>query len=111
MKVSHELLKDLQEHLRGKTYKKMIANDNKSYLSYFNNLVDEYNDTYHRSIGREPVNADHSILSDKIDPKAPKVKVSDRARITKYKNIFSKGYTKNWSEEIFIIEFVLKTNL
>ena len=28
----------------------------------------------------------------------------------KYKNIFSKGYTKNWSREIFIIDSVLKTN-
>ena len=31
-------------------------------------------------------------------------------RTTKYKNIFSKGYTENWSSEIFIINFVLKTN-
>ena len=31
-------------------------------------------------------------------------------RITKYKNIFSKGYTKNWSKEIFVIDFVLKNN-
>ena len=44
------------------------------------------------------------------DPKAPKFKVNDRVRITKYKNIFSKGYTENWSREIFIIDSVLKTN-
>ena len=36
--------------------------------------------------------------------------VNDRVRITKYKNIFSKGYTENWSREIFIINSVLKTN-
>ena len=42
--------------------------------------------------------------------KAPKIKVGDRARITKYKNIFSKGYTKNWSREIFVIDYVLNTN-
>ena len=45
------------------------------------------------------------------NPKAPKFKVNDRVRITKYKNIFSKGYTENWSREIFIIDSVLKTNL
>ena len=39
-----------------------------------------------------------------------KFKVNDRVRITKYKNIFSKGYTENWSREIFIINSVLKTN-
>ena len=44
------------------------------------------------------------------NPKAPKFKSDDRVRITKYKNIFSKGYTKNWSREIFIIDSVLKTN-
>ena len=44
------------------------------------------------------------------NPKAPKFKSDDRVRITKYKNIFSKGYTKNWSREIFIIDFVRKTN-
>ena len=37
-------------------------------------------------------------------------KVNDRVRITKYKNIFNKGYTKNWSREIFIINCLLKTN-
>ena len=42
--------------------------------------------------------------------KAPKFKVNDRVRITKNKNIFSKGYTGNWSGEIFIINSVLKTN-
>ena len=44
------------------------------------------------------------------NPKAPKFKVNHRVRITKYKNIFSKGYTENWSKEIFIIDSILKTN-
>ena len=44
------------------------------------------------------------------NPKAPKFKVNDRVRITKYKNIFSKSYTEYWSKEIFIIDFVLFTN-
>ena len=42
--------------------------------------------------------------------KPPKFNVNDRVRITKYKNIFSKGYTENWSRAIFIIDSVLKTN-
>ena len=46
----------------------------------------------------------------KKNSKAPKLKVNVRVRITKYKNIFSKGYTQNWSREIIIIDFVLKTN-
>ena len=41
---------------------------------------------------------------------APNFKVDDRVRITKYKNIFSKGYTENWSRELFIIDSILQTN-
>ena len=36
--------------------------------------------------------------------KAPKLKVNNKGRITKYKNIFSKAYTENWSREIFVID-------
>ena len=43
--------------------------------------------------------------------KAPKFKVNNKGRITKYKYIFSKAYTENWSREIFIVHSVLKTNL
>ena len=65
--------------------------------SYLNKLVDQYNNTYHHSINKKPINADYSVLTEKIKTnlKAPKFKVNDRVRITKYKNIFSKGYTEN----------------
>ena len=48
---------------------------------------------------RKPVDGDYFALTEEIDTsqKAPKFKVGDRAKITKYKNIFSKGYTKNLS--------------
>ena len=39
----------------------------------------------------------------------PKFKVGDRVRISKYKNIFAKGYTPNWSEEVFVIKKVKNT--
>ena len=39
-----------------------------------------------------------------------KLKVNDRIRITKYKNIFSKGCTENWLREIFIIDSALKND-
>ena len=49
-------------------------------------------------------------MTEKIETnlKAPKFKVNDRFRITKYVNVFSKDYTENWSREIFIINSVLK---
>ena len=97
--------------LKGKIYKTITANDIKSFLSYLKKLVDQCNDTYH-SIGKKTVDADYSALAKDIESshKAPKFKVGDRVRITKYKNIFSKGYTGNWSREIFVIDSVLKTN-
>ena len=77
-----------------------------------NKLVDQYNNTYHHSTNKKPINADYSTLTEKIktNAKAPKFKVNDRVRITKYKNIFGKVYTENWSREIFVIDSVLKTN-
>ena len=59
---------------------------------------------------KKPNNADYSALTEKIETnhKTPKFKVNDRVR--KYKNIFSKSYTEDWSREIFVIDSLLKTN-
>ena len=63
----------------------MTDNESKSYLSYFNKLVDEHNNSYHHSINKKPINADYSALTEKIETnsKAPKFKVNHRVRITK----------------------------
>ena len=73
----------------------MAINDNKSYLSYLNKLGDEYNNTYHHSIGKTHINADYSALSKEIETNPKARKFGDRVRIAKCKNIFSKGYIKN----------------
>ena len=39
----------------------------------------------------------------------PKFKVGDHVRVSKYKNIFAKGYITNWSEEDFVIKKVKNT--
>ena len=89
----------------------MTANNSKPYLAYLSKLIDQYKNTYHNSIGKKPINADYSVLTEKIEmnPKALKFLINDRVRITNYKNIFSKGYNENWSKEIFITNSVLKT--
>ena len=77
--------------LKSEIYKKMTANDNKSYLSrsvYINKIiiiVDQYNNTYHHYINKKPINADYSDSIEKIETnsKAPKFKINDRVRITK----------------------------
>ena len=61
---------------------------------------------------KKPINADYSALTEKIETnlKAPKFKINDRGRTTKYKDIFSKNYSKNWPREIYITDSSLKTN-
>ena len=89
----------------------MTANGSKPYLDYLNKLV-EMNIAILVITGKKPINANYFTLTEETESnhKAPKFKASDRVRITKYKNIFSKGYTKNWSQEEFVIDSMLKTN-
>ena len=77
----------------------------KSYLPYLNKLGDQYNSTYH-SIGKKPINANYSALTEKIEtnPKAPKFKLMIESEL------LSKGYIENLSIEIFTINSLLKTN-
>ena len=42
--------------------------------------------------------------SNEINDEDPKFKIEDIVRISKYKNIFAKGYVSNWSEEVFVIK-------
>ena len=49
--------------LKSKTYKKMATCDSHSYLDYLDKLVDEYNNTYHHSIGKKPVNYGYYVLT------------------------------------------------
>ena len=81
----------------------MTANNEKCYLGFLNKLVDEYNKTCYRSIGKKPVDADYSALNKEIEtnPKSSKFKVGGRVIITKYKNIFSKSYSETWSKVMF----------
>ena len=66
--------------LKAKIYERMTANDNKSYLFYLNKLVDQYNNNYHHYVNKNPIDADYSVLTEKIEVnfKAPKFIVNDR---------------------------------
>ena len=72
-------------------------------------IVNKYINTYHRTIKMEPADVKNNTYIDsnkEANDKDPKFKVGDRVRISKYKNIFAKGYTPNWSEEAFVIKEV-----
>ena len=50
-------------------------------------------------------------IGKEVNDKDPKFKVGDHVRISKYKNIFAKGYTPNWSKEMFVIKEIKNTVL
>ena len=79
------------------------------YIDKLGDIVNEYNNAYHRTIKMKPVDVKDNayIDSDKdVNDKDPKFQVGDHLRISKYKSVFAKGYTPNWSEEVSAIKEV-----
>ena len=75
-------------------------------------IVGEYNNTYHRTIKMKPTDVKDNTYIDfkkEVNDKDPKFKVGDYVRISKYKNIFAKGYKPNWSEEVFVVSKIKNT--
>ena len=98
--------------LKSKIYKYMTSISKNVYIDRLDDIVDEYNNTYHTTIKMKPIDVKDNtyINADKeINKKDPKFKVGDYVRISKYKNIFAKGYMPNWSEEVFVIKRVKNT--
>ena len=82
------------------------------YINKLDDIVGEYNNTYYRTIKMKPVDVKDNTYIDffkKVNDKDPKFKVGDHVRISKYKNIFGKAYTPNWSEDVFVIKKVKNT--
>ena len=81
-------------------------------IEKLDDIVNEYNNTCHRTIKTKPVDVKDNTYIDfekEVNNKDPKFKVADNGRISKYKNIFAKGYTPNWSEEVFIVSKIKNT--
>ena len=98
--------------LKNKIYKYMTAISKNVYINKLDDIVDGYNNTYHRAIKMKPVDVKDNTYIDfkkEVNDKDPKFKVGDHVRISKYKNIFAKGYMLNWSEEIFAIKKIKNT--
>ena len=84
----------------------MTAISKNVYINKLDDIVDEYNNRYHRKIKMKPVDVKDNTYIDfkkEVHDKDPKFKVRDDVRISKHKNIFAKGYTQNWSEEVLLI--------
>ena len=93
-------------------YKYMTSESKNVYAHNLDDIVNEHNNTCNRNIKMKPVDAkdnthiDSTELSSikEVNDKDPKFKVDDHVRISKYKTFFAKGYTPNWSEDVFVIK-------
>ena len=79
------------------------------YIDRLEDRMNKYNSTYHRAIKIKPVDVNpitYIDFDEKNDKEVPRLKVSDNVRMSKYMNIFAKGYVPNLSEEVFVIKKV-----
>ena len=97
--------------LKSKLYKHMTAIGKNVYYDVLDDVVNEYNSTKHSTIKMKPIYVidNKRVYIDEHNDKDSRFKVGDRVRIYKFKNIFAKGYTTNWSKEIFIVDKVNDT--
>ena len=98
--------------LKNKIHKYMTSVSKNVYIDKLDDIVNKYNNTYHSTIKIKPVDVKSNTYiesSKEINNKNPKFEIGDIVRISRYKNIFAKSYTPNWSEEVFVIKKVKST--
>ena len=104
--------KRLIRTLKNNIYKHMTAVSKIMYIDKLDDIVNEHNNTYHRRIKIKPIDVKYNtyIYSIKeVNDKDPNFQVDDHVRISKNKKVFTKGYTPNRSEDVFVIKEVNNT--
>ena len=100
--------------LKNKIFKHMTAVSKNVYFDVLDDTVNKYNNTVCRTIKRKPIDVtsdSYAEYNEVSNEKDPKFKFGDHVRISKYKNIFAKGVTQNWSEEVFVVSKIKNTVL
>ena len=91
---------------KNKTYKYKTSVSKNVYIDELDDIVNKYNSAYHNTVEMKPADVKSNTYIDpskETNDKNPNIKLTDNVRIWKYKNVFAKGYTPNWSEEGFVI--------
>ena len=102
-------------------YKQFTIQNNTIWYNIVDKLVNDYNNTKHSSIKMTPAEASNkknegvvyfNLYGDMEQSSSePKFKIGDKVRISKYKRkVFDKGYTPNWSEEVYTVDKIQYTN-
>ena len=107
--------------IKQKMWKMFSANNNTVYFDKIDEILKNYNNSFHRSIQMTPTAASDIKNSNRVfanlysgeiykQVKKPKFRIGDRVRISKYKRkLFDKAFKPNWTEEIFVINEMLNT--
>ena len=95
--------------LNNKIYKHMTYIGKNVYFNVLDDIVRKYNKTVHSSVKMKPKDITDFKYVEESNKKDPKYKIGDNVKISKYKNIFAKGYTPNWSEEVFVVNKIQNT--
>ena len=85
----------------------MTALSKNVYFNVLNDIVDKYNNTYHKIIKMKPIDVKSDSFAEyneESNEKDRKFKVNDHVRISKYKNTFAEEYAPNWSDKIFVVK-------
>ena len=107
--------------IKSKMWKQFTVQGNTMYLDMLPKILKQYNNTKHSSIKMTPIEASKkknegvvyfNLYGDMETLKQKqKFKIGDKVRISKYKrNVFDKGYTPNWTEEVFTVDKIQYTN-
>ena len=98
--------------LKNKLYKHMTSISKKNLYDVLDDIVKKYNNTWHSTIKMKPKDVKDDNFTKYVEEsnkKSSKFNIANRVRISKYKNMFAKGYTPNWSEEVFVIDKIKNT--
>ena len=103
------------------TWKYFTANNTHKYIDVLSSVVEKYNNTHHRSIKLKPTDTRklanyntyimHYAKVNARKATLPKFHVGDRVRIVRKNGTFEKGFTPNWTDEVFTITTVKATKL
>ena len=95
---------------KNKVYKYVTSMSKTVYIDKLDDIVNEYYNTYHRTIKMKPIEDNTYINIDKdVNDNDPKFKVGDPVRISKDRNVLAEDYKPNWSEEVFVIKEIKNT--
>ena len=115
--IKASIIERFNRTLKTKMWKRFSLQGNYKWYDVLPELIAEYNNTIHRSIGMKPkdVTSSHEenlvklLNKSNCKAKKPIFKIGDHVRVSRLKPIFEKGYTPNWSPEIFTVVKVQKT--